>query len=195
MDDRQVRDLLSAVLADAMNRGHPALEIDPSRFSAPAPRIELNRKYRRYRLRPLRFLIAGLAAASTLLLSYSTKADVPPQAVIARTSPAGNYLAARFAGSSRDMAAAAAYYRAALRADPHNEDLIERTFLVVLANGAVEEAMPLAERLSTIDRNQRVARLALAVRALKRGQNAQARSQPIAQRYANVLISSMWVND
>src|ERR1700687_1964209 len=177
MDDRQVRGLLSAVLADALKRGHPARETDPSRFSAPALRIELNRTYRRYRLRPLRFLIAGLAAASTLLLSYSTKADVPPQAVSPRTSPAGNYLAARFAGSSRDMAAAAAYYRAALRADPRNEDLIERTFLVVLANGAGEEAMALAERLSTIDRNQRVARLALAVRALKRGQNAQARSQ------------------
>jgi tetratricopeptide (TPR) repeat protein len=197
MEDRQGRDLLSAVLADAMNRGHPAREIDPLHFSAPAPRIELNRKYRRYRLRPLRSLIAGLAAASTLLLSYSTKADVPPQAVIARTSPAGNYLAARFAGSSRDMAAAAAYYRAALRADPRNEDLIERTFLVVLANGAVEEAMPLAERLSTIDRNQRVARLALAVRALKRGQNAQARSQlaqsmrgPIADLTATLL--SAW---
>src|SRR6202171_4857326 len=147
MDDRQVRDLLSAVLADAMNRGHPALEIDPSRFSAPAPRIELNRKYRRYRLRPLRFLIAGLAAASTLFLSYATRADVPPQAVIARTSPAGNYLAARFRRSSRDMAAAAAYYRAALRADPRNEDLIERTFLVVLAHGGIEEAMPRGERV------------------------------------------------
>src|ERR1700692_3489187 len=150
-----------------MNRGHPAFERGPSRLSAHAPRIELNRNYRRYRLRPLRFLIAGLAAASTLLISYTTKADAPPQAVIARTSPAGNYLAARFAGSSRDMAAAAAYYRAALRADPRNEDLIERTFLVVLASAGIEEAMPLAERLSGIDRNQRVARLALAVRALK----------------------------
>jgi tetratricopeptide (TPR) repeat protein len=148
-------------------------------------------------LRPLRFLIAGLAAASTLLVSYTTKADAPPQAVIARTSPAGNYLAARFAGSARDMAAAAAYYRAALRSDPSNEDLIERTFLVVLANGDVDEAMPLAERLSAIDRNQRVARLALAVRALKRGQNAVARNQlvqsmrgPIADLTATLL--SAW---
>ncbi len=180
-----------------MNRGHPAFELGSSRESAHAPRIDLNRHYRRYRLRPLRFLIAGLAATSMLLLSYATRADVPPQAVIARTSPAGNYLAARFAGSSRDMAAAAAYYRAALRADPRNEDLIERTFLVVLANGGVEEAMPLAERLSAIDRNQRVARLALAVRALKRGQNAQARSQltqsmrgPIADLTAT-LISAL----
>ena len=122
-------------------------------------------------------LIAGLAAASTLLLSYATRAEAPPQAVIARTSPAGNYLAARFAGSTRDMTAAAAYYRAALRADPRNEDLVERTFLVVLATGAIDEAMPLAERLTAFDRNQRVARLALAVRALKRGQNAVARAQ------------------
>jgi tetratricopeptide (TPR) repeat protein len=180
-----------------MNRGHPAFELGSSRESVGAPRIDLNRHYRRYRLRPFRFLIAGLAATSMLLLSYATRADVPPQAVIARTSPAGNYLAARFAGSSRDMAAAAAYYRAALRADPRNEDLIERTFLVVLANGAVEEAMPLAERLSAIDRNQRVARLALAVRALKRGQNAQARSQltqsmrgPIADLTATLI--SAW---
>src|SRR6266851_466051 len=185
------------VLADAMNRGHPAFELGSSRESAHAPRIDLNRHYRRYHLRPLRFLIAGLAATSMLLLSYATRADVPPQAVIARTSPAGNYLAARFAGSSRDMAAAAAYYRAALRAYPRNEDLIERTFLVVLANGGVEEAMPLAERLSAIDRNQRVARLALAVRALKRGQNAQARSQltqsmrgPIADLTATLI--SAW---
>jgi len=117
--------------------------------------------------------------------------------VIARTSPAGNYLAARYAGSSRDMAAAAAYYRAALRADPRNEDLIERTFLVVLANGAVEDAMPLAERLAALDHNQRVARLALAVRALKRGQNAVARTQltqsmrgPIADLTATLL--SAW---
>jgi tetratricopeptide (TPR) repeat protein len=125
------------------------------------------------------------------------RADVPPQAVIARTSPAGNYLAARYAGSSRDMAAAAAYYRAALRADPKNEDLMERTFLSVLANGAVEEAMPLAERLSTVDRNQRIARLALAVRALKRNQNAPARTLlvqsmrgPIADLTATLL--SAW---
>ncbi|HLL27969.1 MAG TPA: tetratricopeptide repeat protein [Xanthobacteraceae bacterium] len=117
--------------------------------------------------------------------------------MIARTSPAGNYLAARYAGSSRDMAAAAAYYRAALRADPRNEDLIERTFLVVLANGAVEDAMPLAERLAALDHNQRVARLALAVRALKRGQNAVARTQltqsmrgPIADLTATLL--SAW---
>ena len=139
----------------------------------------------------------ALATGGLFLASLATKADVPPASVIARTSPAGNYLAARFAGSSRDMAAASAYYRAALRADPKNEELVERTFLVVLANGSVEDAMPLAERLVSIDRSQRVARLTLAARALKRGQYSIARTQltqsvrgPIADLTSTLL--SAW---
>jgi tetratricopeptide (TPR) repeat protein len=141
-------------------------------------------------------VILALATAGTILIPFSTKADVPPAGVIARTSPAGNYLAARFAGSSRDMAAASAYYRAALRADPRNEELVERTFLVVLASGSVEEAMPLAERLISIDRSQRMARLALASRAFKRQQYAVARAQltqsvrgPVADLTASLLSS------
>jgi len=145
-------------------------------------------------------LITGAVAIVTiasLLAPLTTKADVPAANIIARTSPSGNYLAARFAGSSRDMAAAAAYYRAALRADPKNEELVERTFLVVLASGSVDDAMPLAERLVSIDRSQRVARLTLAARALKRAQYAVARTQltqsvrgPIADLTATLL--SAW---
>ncbi len=135
-------------------------------------------------------------AAGMIFISFMSKADVPPAGLIARTSPAGNYLAARFAGSSRDMAAASAYYRAALRADPKNEELVERTFLVILASGSVEDAMPLAERLVSIDRSQRVARLTLAARAFKRQQYAVARTQltqsvrgPIADLTASLLSS------
>ena len=46
----------------------------------------------------------------------------------------------------RDAAAAAAYYRAALRSDPNNTELLERAFLSVLADGDVDEAVRLAER-------------------------------------------------
>ena len=82
-------------------------------------------------------LDSAAALAAGLLFSFLAHAEVPPANEIARTSVSGNYLAARLAGSSRDMAAAAAYYRAALRADPRNSDLIESTFLVVLADGAI----------------------------------------------------------
>jgi tetratricopeptide (TPR) repeat protein len=55
--------------------------------------------------------------------------------------------------------------------------LIERAFLVVLANGDVEESFPLAERLVGVDRGHRIARLVLAARGIKRGQFAAARNQ------------------
>jgi tetratricopeptide (TPR) repeat protein len=106
----------------------------------------------------------------------TVRAEVPPASVAARVTPAGNYLAGRHANTERDMAAAVAYYRAALRADPKNELLVERAFLSMLASGVIDEAMPLAERLVGIDKSHRVARLALAMRAIKRGQYSRTRT-------------------
>src|SRR5581483_8662502 len=102
------------------------------------------------------------------------------QQELARFSPAGNYLAARHAGTERDARSASAYYRAALRADPKNPVLLERTFLSVLIDGEIDEAVKLAERLVQFDKTHRVARLVLGVRALKAKQYAAAR-QHIAQ--------------
>jgi len=67
----------------------------------------------------------------------------------------------------RDSTAAATYYRSALRADPRNAQLLERTFLAVLADGDVEVAARLAERTINFDRNSRLARLVLGIRSLK----------------------------
>jgi tetratricopeptide (TPR) repeat protein len=139
----------------------------------------------------------GLAlVAGALSLSVAARAELPNPSLLARTSPSGNYLAARLAGGERDMAAAAAYYRAALRADPKNGELIERTFLVVLASGVVEDAVPLAERVVGIDKSHRIACLALAARAIKRNQATAARAQlvqsvrgPIADLTATLLTA------
>jgi Flp pilus assembly protein TadD len=92
-------------------------------------------------------------------------------------SISGSYLAARHAGGERDAAAAAAYYRAALRGDPRNNELLSRTFLAVLANGDVEEAVKLAERVVAADKTDRIARLVLGVRAIKQKQYPQARRE------------------
>ena len=139
----------------------------------------------------------GLAlVVGALALSVAARAELPNPSVLARTSPSGNYLAARLAGGQRDMAAAATYYRAALRADPKNGELIERTFLVVLASGVVDDAVPLAERVVGIDKSHRIARLVLAARAIKRGQATAARAQltqsvrgPIADLTATLLTA------
>jgi tetratricopeptide (TPR) repeat protein len=104
----------------------------------------------------------------------SAKAQVNA-ANFSRISASGSYLAARHATVQRDAAAAATYYRAALRVDSRNSELLGRTFLAVLANGEVDEAVKLAERVVQIDKNDRIARLVLGVRAIKHKQYQTAR--------------------
>jgi tetratricopeptide (TPR) repeat protein len=93
-----------------------------------------------------------------------------------RSSASGSFLAARHAGGQKDAAAAASYYRAALRGDPRNNELLSRAFLAVLANGEVDEAVKLAERVLQLDKTDRIARLVLGVRAIKQKQ------YPVARR-------------
>ena len=129
-------------------------------------------------------LAAIVALPATLCAQATTQSSSsihsPSQQELARFSPAGNYLAARHAGAERDARSASAYYRAALRADPKNAVLLERTFLSVMIDGEVDEAVKLAERLVQFDKTHRVARLVLGVRALKAKQYPAAR-QHIAQ--------------
>ncbi len=132
-----------------------------------------------------RFAAAALGAVVLMLPSTlsaqraqrtPTQSEMPPWNEIARVSPSGSYLAARHASVQRDAAAASAYYRAALKADPRNSELLERAFLSVVADGDMDEAIRLAERLVAVDRNHRLARLVLGVRALKQKQYATART-------------------
>src|SRR2546427_8758135 len=122
-----------------------------------------------------RAVVAALAAlAITWPGMVSARAQAQPRET--RTSPLGSYLAARHAGGQRDVAAAASYYRAALRGDPGNNELLGRTFVAVLANGEIEEGVRLAERVLQVDKNDRIARLVLGVRAIKQKQ------YPVARR-------------
>jgi tetratricopeptide (TPR) repeat protein len=91
-------------------------------------------------------------------------------------TPAGSYLAARQANLDRDPDAAATYYRAALKFDQRNTELLELTFYSVLADGDINEAVRLAGQLVQLDRNNRNAHLVLGVRALKQKQWKDARS-------------------
>src|SRR6516162_6606143 len=123
---------------------------------------------------------SAVAAPAALAITWtemlSTRAQAQSRDGFSRTSPSGCHLAARHAGGQRDAAAAASYYRAALRGDPRNNELLGRTFLAVLANGEVDEGAKLAERVLQVDKNDRIARLVLGVRAIKQKQ------YPVARR-------------
>ena len=107
-------------------------------------------------------LAAVIALPATLCAQATTpSAQTPSQQELTRVSPAGNYLAARHAGTERDAVSASAYYRAALRADPKNPVLLERAFLSVLVDCEIDEAVKLADRMLQFDKTHRVARLVL----------------------------------
>ncbi|MET0444977.1 MAG: tetratricopeptide repeat protein [Pseudorhodoplanes sp.] len=128
-------------------------------------------------------LIKPVAVAATAfgilmlpsLLSAQAPLSLPGKPDPARVSPSGNYLAARHASQQRDAASASAYYRAALRADPKNPELLDRAFIASLAEGDIEEAVKLADRVLQVSKNDRTARLVLGVRAIKTKQWQQAR--------------------
>ncbi len=133
--------------------------------------------------------LAGVAIGTVSLLlpatlgaqgTSQTTPQLPTPQELARVSSSGSYLAARHAGVQRDAPAASAYYKAALRADPRNSELLERAFLSVLAEGDVDEAVRLAERVVQLDRNDKVARLVLGLRSLKQRQFVASR-QNLAQ--------------
>jgi tetratricopeptide (TPR) repeat protein len=134
----------------------------------------------------LRFRPATFAVVAALVLSgvgnvaaQGQEPQLQPQqlSTFQRSSVSGSYLAARHATVERDAAGAAAHYRSALRGDPKNNELLSRAFLAVIANGEMEEAMRLADRVLQADKNDRIARLVLGVRAIKQKQYPVARQQ------------------
>jgi tetratricopeptide (TPR) repeat protein len=145
-------------------------------------------------------LTAGVLVLPNALAAQSLARQEPPQSPVrqefSRSSSFGSYLAARHASAQRDAQAAAAYYRAALRADPKNTELLERAFISVLADGDIDQAVKLGERVIQVNKNDRVARLVLGVRSVKSKQWSSARQNlaasvrgPVTDLTAALLIA------
>jgi tetratricopeptide (TPR) repeat protein len=121
--------------------------------------------------------IAGTALAAFLVaVPIELVAQTPSAQDLSGLTASGSYLAARHAGRQRDAAIEAAYYRVALKRDPKNGDLLDRTFLSLLVGGDIDEAVKYAERVGTADKGDRVSKLVTGVHALKLKQ------YPVARR-------------
>lgn len=101
-------------------------------------------------------------------------AQFPNSRDLKAMTTAGSYLAARHASVERDANSAAAFYRSALRSDPKNNELLDRAFISSLADGDIDEAVKLADKILLIDKSNRVARLVVGVRDLKQKKYATA---------------------
>ena len=111
--------------------------------------------------------IPGPLAAQTPEHTGDNTAQFPSKTDLKALTTSGSYLAARHASVERDAASAAQFYRSALRSDPKNNELLDRAFISSLADGDIDEAVKLADRILTLDKSNRVARLVVGVRDLK----------------------------
>src|SRR5260221_420921 len=111
--------------------------------------------------------VPGHLAAQTPEHTGDNAAQFPSKTDLKALTTSGSYLAARHASVERDAASAAAFYRSALRSDPKNNELLDRAFISSLADGDIDEAVKLADRILTLDKSNRVARLVVGVRDLK----------------------------
>jgi tetratricopeptide (TPR) repeat protein len=109
-------------------------------------------------------------------------------------SPLGAYLAARHAQEERDYAHAADFMGEALADDPANADLMRRTFVLRVGEGRMAEALPLAQRLATLDHDGSLADIVLLLQQAKSGdfksatERARALPREGAQRLSAPLL-------
>jgi tetratricopeptide (TPR) repeat protein len=111
--------------------------------------------------------VPGSLSAQTPDHQADNSAQFPSSLDMKSLTTSGSYLAARHASVERDANSAAAFYRSALRSDPKNNELLDRAFISSVADGDIDDAVKLADRILTIDKSNRVARLVVGVRDLK----------------------------
>ena len=142
----------------------------------PAKTLELRRtvmfsiRFNRWTIAAFAFTalaVPGSLSAQTPDHPADNSAQFPTSRDLKSLTTSGSYLAARHASVERDAASAATFYRSALRTDPKNNELLDRAFISSLADGDIDEAVKLADRILTIDKSNRVARLVVGVRDLK----------------------------
>lgn len=127
-------------------------------------------------LRPalLAVLLTAALASGTAEARQSVSIPTPFEV---GTSPSGNYLSALIAGADRDTAAAATFFKEALRADPGNTELTERAFIAALSNGDMDDALDLARKPPLRDSKQGLSHLVLGLGQLKAGHWVAARRE------------------
>jgi tetratricopeptide (TPR) repeat protein len=143
---------------------------------------------------------AAIGWASLTQPATARTGDKPAVAEKTATSQSllGNYLAGRFARSISDGPAAAEFYARALERDPENPVLLANALQSETAEGEIERALPLAQKVIAIQPKHHLAELVLSVAAYKAGKLDEAathigsaRTGPIAELVGNMALA--WV--
>lgn len=145
-----------------------------------------------------RRLILHLSLAAALIVTgLSWMKPHATAAVAERVVPfSGDYLAGRFADRLRDNENAVGYFTKALKADPKNRAILERTLLLYVATGEMRSAIGVARQIITYKPAHRAARLVLGLNDFRHARYRSARSHfaksndvPLAQLTSTVLTA------
>ena len=120
-------------------------------------------------------LVGGMCAGGLAAADLPSPPMPPEPAASAYRqdgSAIGSYLIGRYAHAHGDYSAAAEHLRRVLDRDPNNPTLLRRTVTLLIADGRIEEALALAQRLVGIDRSARLARFALGLQDARNGDYA-----------------------
>lgn len=144
---------------------------------------------------------AAVATLSGLVVSCAPQSDMRadqdranrPAVAGGGQSGLGAYLAGRLAHGLGDTDDAADYYAAALARDPDNIDLLQRTFTLMIAEGRVDSAIPLAHRLQDLDSDAAMPVLVSGLADIRDGLMAQAESRfaALPRRGLNGLVGPL----
>jgi tetratricopeptide (TPR) repeat protein len=146
-----------------------------------------------------RLLVGSLAVTAAFMLAACTVEPKAAQPTAAAQStapahpgdtPAGNFLAGRFAEDSHDLPAAAAFLRSAEREDPEDIEVLQRTHLALAADGQLAEAAEVAARVLKYDNDAAVAAVIVAEQHAKNGRwaAAETRVQSLPKRGFNLML-------
>jgi len=142
---------------------------------------------------PALALAAALAAAS--LATCGSPPTPAPSSSGAAVEPSGlgAYMAGRFAYAHGDTRAAAQLLSVAAAADRDNTELQQLAFTLLLAEGRLDEAAPLAERLLLIDEEAPLPTMLLGVRAASKGDfaAAQKRFEAMPRKGLNAFLAPL----
>ena len=117
-------------------------------------------------------LISGASIAGQIAADEHDL-PVPPEPAAsahrAAASQLGDYLVGRYADARGDYAAAAQHLERVLAADPDNPSLLRRTASLQVADGRIEDAAALAERLLDVGASGRLTQFVLGLRDARDG--------------------------
>lgn len=134
--------------------------------------------------------VSGTAGAGAPLLNVCLKGDncVAGEPVDSGTSLTGNFLAGRHAQSQRDMSNAADFLGAALKISPDTPDLLRQTFVLMCAEGRMDEAIVLARRVIEVKGEDSIADILLAVDDIKNGRFVEAEERMTDQKDSGISL-------